>query len=85
MMSTYSESSKHHLHERRRMVHTAEYQAVYHIREIDVEHSTNISWKTTLCQAPNPELLSIVGITVDIDHEGTYHIYIPFNCADAHC
>ena len=41
-------------------------------------------WPATLCARPDPEILAVNGIVLDIDLEGTYHIWIPFNCADCH-
>ena len=41
-------------------------------------------WPATLCARPDPEILAFNGIVADIDLEGTYHVWIPFNCADAH-
>jgi len=31
-----------------------------------------------------PPISSVNGIGADIDHTGTYHIWVPYNCADSH-
>jgi len=50
-----------------------------YIEQIRPQANVILKWKTTLCQKPDSNILSVVDVKVELDDNGHYHVWIPYN------